>query len=136
MSTSVSKMELVRVLAYNDCIIGKLLINGVYVCDTLEPNNKDKYGCIPEGSYPVHFMSSVKFNRILPVVTFVPGRSGIEFHPGNNPQDTKGCILPGYHVSMTKHQVLYSKVALEVIMKNILSTDFVELDIYEAFSKE
>ena len=36
---------------------------------------------------------SPKFKRLLPVLEQVPGRSGIRFHRGSQPEHSKGCIL-------------------------------------------
>ncbi|MCA0268453.1 MAG: DUF5675 family protein [Bacteroidetes bacterium] len=57
--------------------------------------NQRNISCIPEGSYStVHYTRpSGRGEAIL--VENVPGRSGILFHAGNVPSDTRGCLLVG-----------------------------------------
>lgn len=128
------RIDLVRAYAYNDCIIGRLFLKDVYICDTLEPPYLEKYGCIPEGDYPVIIGKSLKFGMLLPKIEFVPARYNVEFHPGNYPHETKGCILPGFFDSSSgTNKVLNSKVALKILMNNLSMYDFIELSIYDEF---
>ncbi|MDD4110686.1 MAG: DUF5675 family protein [Clostridia bacterium] len=90
--------------------IGKLHINDVYFCDTLEDKvvDVDKSGkidngevkiygqtAIPYGKYKVVLSYSPKFGRIMPRILDVPGFNGILIHIGNTIKDTDGCILVG-----------------------------------------
>lgn len=85
--------------------IGKLYLDGVYFCDTLEDkvrelgrNGEGKiYGmtAIPAGSYKVRLTFSPKFRRVLPLLENVPFYEGIRIHAGNTAKDTLGCILVG-----------------------------------------
>ena len=59
------------------------------VCATLE--NADYI--IPEGTYQLVNTMSPKFKKILPLVTNVPGRSGIRVHTGTKPEHSTGCVL-------------------------------------------
>lgn len=59
------------------------------VCDTLE--NADHL--VPALIYKVQVSKSPKFQRLLPLLEQVPGRSGIRFHRGSRPEHSKGCIL-------------------------------------------
>ena len=59
------------------------------ICDTLE--NADHL--VPALIYMVAVTMSPKFKRLLPVLEQVPGRSGIRFHRGSQPEHSKGCIL-------------------------------------------
>lgn len=59
------------------------------VCDTLE--NTDYL--VPALIYKVAVTQSPKFKRLLPLLEQVPGRSGIRFHRGSQPEHSKGCIL-------------------------------------------
>ena len=59
------------------------------ICDTLE--NADHL--VPALIYKVAVTMSPKFKRLLPVLEQVPGRSGIRFHRGFQPEHSKGCIL-------------------------------------------
>ena len=104
-----------------DYTIGKMYINDVYFCDTLEDTDRGLkktmsldeikkikiYGktAIPVGEYKV-IMNQVsekyktreayKFcGGRLPRLEEVPGFTGILIHIGNTPEDTEGCILVG-----------------------------------------
>lgn len=59
-----------------------------------QPNVPDKT-CIPAGTYPIERLWSNHFDRMMPHVMLVPGRSAIEIHYGNFPHDVLGCILIG-----------------------------------------
>ena len=59
------------------------------ICDTLE--NADYL--IPALIYHVAVTKSPKFNRLLPTIEQIPGRSGIRFHRGTKPEHSLGCIL-------------------------------------------
>jgi hypothetical protein len=59
------------------------------VCDTLE--NADYL--VPALIYKIQVSRSPKFQRLLPLLEQVPGRSGIRVHRGTKPEHSKGCIL-------------------------------------------
>jgi Family of unknown function (DUF5675) len=59
-----------------------------------QPNVPQKC-CIPVGTYPVVSLYSNHFERMMPHVQNVPGRSAIEIHYGNFPHDVLGCVLIG-----------------------------------------
>lgn len=59
------------------------------VCDTLENANY----LVPALIYKVQVSKSPKFQRLLPVLGGVPGRSGIRIHVGSKPEHSSGCIL-------------------------------------------
>ncbi|EJW95094.1 hypothetical protein EVA_16803 [gut metagenome] len=102
------EMILTRIAKRDTYTIGKLFMNGHYVCDTLEPTWRNvgigRPGhkipgrtAIPEGYYAVVVTFSIKFKRWLPLLLNVPLFSGIRIHAGNTAADTQGCILPGYN---------------------------------------
>ena len=90
-------IKIIRHYFCDKYVIGRLFLGDVYVCDTLEPALTAPHPCIPTGSYPVVIRQSPKFQRLMPLVTNVPNRSGILFHSGNTFRDTLGCILVGYN---------------------------------------
>jgi len=66
-------------------------------CITLELpwlDNAAGRSCIPEGIYPVEHRTSPKHGDHY-LITGVPGRDLILFHPGNYVWQLQGCILPG-----------------------------------------
>lgn len=79
---------------------GQLSVNGEVFCATLERAKDDpQHPCIPAGLYKVLLFFSPKFNRIMPHIMDVPGRTAIEIHWGNMTADTDGCVLVGNSVS-------------------------------------
>lgn len=90
--------------------IGKMYIDGVYFCDTLEDAvrelGKDGKGkipnetAIPAGTYQVVVTQSPKFKRLLPAILGVLFFEGIRIHAGNTAKDTSGCILVGRNTSV------------------------------------
>ena len=90
------KMVLIREETIEGAVMGKLLVGGVRVCDTLE-NEKT---LIPTGTYKLNVSKSPKFERMLPLVynDKVSMIRGIRMHAGNSVKDSRGCILVGERV--------------------------------------
>jgi hypothetical protein len=86
-------------------VSGKATISDLYVgddweCYTLE--DIERLGpkllgetAIPTGWYKVVITMSPRFKRLLPLLVNVPGFDGIRIHPGNDADDTHGCLLVG-----------------------------------------
>jgi len=102
-----------RVFLGNTFTMGKLFIMKEEVpeffCDTLEPHRRDLRNgeakimgetAIPEGRYKVCLDKSPKFKRMMPYVLSIPNFSGVMIHPGNDVDDTKGCILVGQELNV------------------------------------
>lgn len=95
------KLTLDRTDYADTATVGKLYVDGVYECFSLEDEievngiKRDGQTCIPPGLYRVVLTWSPKFKRTLPLVLDVPGFDGIRIHPGNDSGDTRGCILVG-----------------------------------------
>jgi hypothetical protein len=77
-------------------IPGEMFIEGRHVCWTLERADV----AIPAGTYQVTLYASPHFERLMPLLNDVPGRSEIEIHWGNFPPDSRGCILVGEAASV------------------------------------
>lgn len=87
-----------RTVFTKESTIGPLIIDGGLECFILEPpwkDNKPDISCIPPGRYRITLCLSPSRGYVVPLLHAVPGRSEIEIHIGNWPQDTKGCLLPG-----------------------------------------
>ena len=98
------KLLLERTTYTDKSTIGKLYINGVFQCFTLEDKDRNLeqqgekvYGetAIPRGKYDVVITYSKRFRTELPLLVDVPQFEGIRIHPGNFSGDTEGCILVG-----------------------------------------
>lgn len=98
------KLLLERTTYTDNSTIGKLYINGVFQCFTLEDKDRNLeqqgekvYGetAIPRGKYDVVITYSKRFRTELPLLVDVPQFEGIRIHPGNFSGDTEGCILVG-----------------------------------------
>ncbi len=95
------KITIERLYKKEKYTIGKMSIDGVCFCNTLEPPVRPDgvkiYGktAIPSGTYKVVMSYSPKFKRVLPEVLGVPNFTGIRFHAGNTVKDTLGCPLVG-----------------------------------------
>jgi hypothetical protein len=93
------KIELLRDKSTGKATTGRLLIDGVFQCWTLEdvvrPSKIAHETAIPGGTYKVVITESNRFKRRLPLLVDVPGFEGIRIHPGNSADDTDGCILVG-----------------------------------------
>ena len=102
--------------------IGRLYIDGIFYCNTLEDRDRGLKQtdpstyisakkipgetAIPKGTYGVAMnVTSPKYAAVawywqfcqgkMPRLLAVPGFDGILIHPGTNALDTKGCILVG-----------------------------------------
>lgn len=114
------ELKLVRIALRPTYTIGKLYIDGAYVCDTLEDTVRDLnkngvfdgdekkvYGetAIPYGRYEITMnVISPKFFQkaaykwsggYLPRLLNVPHFDGILIHAGNSAFDSAGCVLVG-----------------------------------------
>jgi len=87
---------------------GALCVDNRLICHTYElpwRSNERNISCIPEG----HYYCEKHEDYIY--LHDVPGRSGILIHSGNDMDDTKGCILPGFTVDRSARCVLHSRPA-------------------------
>lgn|GEM_PF-911382 len=101
------ELKLVRRWLTSNTSIGKLSLNGLPYCYTLEDVTRSgekirKETAIPYGTYPVLMTVSgiaYKWNtpgNLLPLLSDVPDFSGIRIHPGTKKENTEGCILTGF----------------------------------------
>lgn len=107
--------------------IGKLYIDDVYFCDTIEDKDrglnqgmpindikkKKVYGetAIPTGTYSLVIDYSSRFKRRMAHILNVPGYEGIRIHTGNTAKDSLGCIIVGKNKVVGK--VIESKVTYD-----------------------
>lgn len=122
------ELKLKRIAKRPTYTIGRLYINGEYLCDTLEDTDrglkqslpisvnqaKKKKGktAIPTGKYRVTLdIQSPRFSKVafynfcngyLPRLINVPAFDGVLIHVGNDERDTDGCILVGENKAVGK----------------------------------
>lgn len=141
------KLLLKRIAKKDKYTIGNLYVDGKFFCNTLEDKdrglnsqmsleeikNKKIYGetAIPTGTYKIDMnvvSSSFKnrtwakpYNGKIPRLLNVTGYSGVLIHPGNDQNDTLGCILVGRNTQVGK--VLDSQNTFHSLMKILSKGD-------------
>ena len=126
-----------------DVTIGRMLVNGVFECWTLEDAVREKPGrpvsewkiaretAIPIGRYQVIVNQSARFKRMLPLLVNVPGYTGVRIHPGNTAANTDGCILLGdvrLQKSIGQSRLAFDRV-FSLINTALVSGEFVHVEI-------
>ena len=131
------EMVLLRKWYKDTYTIGKLYLDGVYFCDTLEPKVRDyDHGeqkvkgksAIPCGRYHVRQVHSPKRKIYVPQLDNVPMFEAIQIHPGNTAKDTAGCILVG--MNKQKGAVLESKETFSALFARLIEVWQVHCDVY------
>lgn len=146
------KIKLKRIALKKDYTIGKLYIDDVYFCDTLEDavrdlnkngkfDNGEKkiYGktAIPYGTYKVttNVVSSRFKNRIwakpyngkIPRLLNVQSFDGVLLHPGSSQLDTSGCILVGKNTIVGR--LTDSQKTFHLLMQKIKNQKNITIEI-------
>lgn len=142
-----------RIAKKSTYTIGKLYLNGVYFCDTLEDTDRGLYQgmpleeikktkiygatAIPKGKYRVVMnVVSPKFSKRatynfcqgkLPRLLNVDGYEGVLIHIGNTAKDTAGCILVGQNKVVG--QVINSTVTFKKLYAEMLKYQTILLTI-------
>lgn len=142
-----------RIAKKSNYTIGKLYLNGVYFCDTLEDTDRGLYQnmplnelkeikvkgatAIPKGKYKVTMnVVSPRFSRRatynfcqgrLPRLINVDGYEGVLIHIGNTAKDTEGCILVGQNKVVG--QVINSTVTFKKLYAEMLKYPTIILTI-------
>ena len=145
------KVELIRIYNCPTYCIGKIYVDGEYVCDCVEDTDRGldesmplseikkkkvyKMTAIPTGVYDITMdIQSPKFSTYeyyykqckgyLPRLVSVPGYSGILIHCGSSAQSSAGCIIVGFNT--IKGKVTDSRKAWERLMKHFKSAKVLE----------
>ena len=138
------KLELERRWKKETYTIGRLYVDGVFFCNTLEDRDRGLkqtdalftiktrkvYGetAVPKGTYGVAMnVTSPKYSAVpwywqlcqgkMPRLLSVPGFDGILIHPGNTALDTFGCILVGKNTKvgrLTESKATFKKLYKEM----------------------
>ena len=139
------KLILKRIAIRQTYTIGKLYIDDVYFCDTIEDTVRDinKNGkfdngekkvhsktAIPYGTYEIKWTYSPRFKKYTPQLMNVPSFEGIRIHAGNTSSDTEGCLILGENKQVGK--VLNSRATINKfypIIKKACSKGKVTIEI-------
>ena len=139
------RLTLKRIALRPTYTIGKLYIDDVYFCDTIEDTVRDlnKNGkfdngekkihsktAIPYGTYEIKWTYSPRFKKYTPQLMNVPSFEGIRIHAGNTSADTEGCLILGKNKQVGK--VLNSRATINKfypIIKNACSNGKVTIEI-------
>lgn len=89
------KLTLTRRWETDKSVIGMIDVDGLIQCFSLERPRAGDHPCVPEGTYEVAMSWSEHFQKQMPHLLNVPGRSAIMIHPANWPSELLGCIAPG-----------------------------------------
>jgi hypothetical protein len=130
-------IKIKRIYFADTYTIGRLYINDIYFCDTLEDKDRDYnadgdlddngekkvYGqtAIPYRKYKMVLDYSPHFDTIMPHILDVPEFEGIRIHYGNIPSDTLGCILVGKNTE--KGKVTESRATYIEFIKRLLDAE-------------
>jgi Family of unknown function (DUF5675) len=126
------KIEVKRDYFTQTTTLGKMYIDGVYFCETLEDtdrNIEDKgtkiagLTAIPRGTYSLIMNMSKRFGVVMPQILDVPQFEGVRIHSGNTAKDTEGCIIVGLNRDTDNEQVTSSKLARDALYEKLLTAD-------------
>lgn len=141
------EVKVKRIAKKETYTIGKMYIDGAYVCDTLEDRDRELTSnmsvaqicgvkikgetAIPTGRYLVDMKkvsprfggrAQYKFcNGRLPRLCNTPGYQGVLIHIGNTAKDTEGCILVGENKAVG--QVQNSTAAFHKVYAKLKAAD-------------
>jgi hypothetical protein len=128
------RLVLVRKWFTSKETIGILYLEDVPLCYILELEQGGiKMKAIPYGVYPIKYSFWAKRNANFPHIYDVPGRSSILIHPGNDRDDTRGCLLPGYQA--TENEIRSSAKAyddLNKFLKNYINQFPIYIEVTNA----
>ena len=126
------KLELRRNPSFAGATMGRLYVNGTFVCHTLEDQIREVAGqpvekwkvkgktAIPSGTYRVTLEYSPRFGTDTPTINAVSGFVGIRMHAGNVQEDTEGCLLLGMQATECSLIGGTSRPAVRVVKQELL----------------
>ena len=144
------KLLVDRFKSNNDVTLGKLLIDGIFECYTLEDEYRENkvFGetRIPSGKYEITLRKEGGFHdrylKRFPVfhvgmlwVRNVPGFEYILIHCGNTDKDTNGCLLLGEKIdgwtllnSTSAYEKAYKQIAAALLNKEKVIIEYQDND--------
>lgn len=130
------RLKLYRVLRNSKVTLGIIILNGEFVCCTVERpwlDNIQNKSCIPCGIYLIEWGYSERFGESLRLRD-VPGRSGILIHKANFAKELRGCIAPGlfYTIAGGSIGVQSSAIALGKLKNLLIGAREISIEIINA----
>ena len=142
-------LEIKRIYRDPEYTIGKVYLDGKYLCDCLEDADRDvnKNGkfdpeeskvwgktAIPNGDYFVEWRISPHFskmynNDVMPYVGGLTTHKYVLFHNGNTPDHTLGCILLGKNTIKGKVTNSVETVKMFLSVLRPLKNDYIKIKI-------
>lgn len=119
------KLSVFRQFPGKKCTSGYLAVNGNIICYTLErpwADNQQNISSIPAGTYTA-FLRYDHADHWRLELRNVPGRTNVQIHIGNQPDQTKGCILVGKKLGPDLCSLENSADALKAIKTAFYGTD-------------
>lgn len=124
-------ITLIRKVGTKGFTEGKLYLDGVYFCDTIEDEERAKKvqnkTAIPKGKYSVIINMSNRFKKLMPLLLNVPNYTGVRIHSGNTSEDTEGCILVGK--KLKDGFVTKSRDTFKLLMKKLEGQKDITIEI-------
>ena len=124
-------ITLIRKVGTKGFTEGKLYLDGVYFCDTIEDEERAKKiqdkTAIPKGKYSVIINMSNRFKKLMPLLLNVPNYTGVRIHSGNTSEDTEGCILVGK--KLKDGFVTKSRDTFKLLMKKLEGQQQITIEI-------
>ncbi len=141
-----ANLKLKRLARKSSYTIGRLFLDGVYLCDTLEDKDRGLKStmslgevkrlkvkaqtAIPTGSYVIdmntvsgRFGSKAFYKEVcggrVPRLQNVLGYEGVLIHCGNTDRDTEGCILVGENKAVGR--VINSQATFRKVYRQLLA---------------
>jgi hypothetical protein len=111
--------------------LGKLFIDGQFVCYTLEDPVREIPGqpvstwkihgktAIPSGDYRVSLEHSPRFGPDTLTIHSVPGFVGVRMHGGNTVDNTEGCPLLGLELQGNTIKGGTSRPAVDIVKRAV-----------------
>ncbi|MCJ2097490.1 DUF5675 family protein [Methylobacterium sp. E-046] len=118
-------LTLARKYKGDACTSGYLAADGTIIAYTLErpwKGNAPLISSIPDGRYEA-VLRYDHTDQWRIELTGVPGRTNVQIHTGNKPDDSEGCILIGLKLSDDLCSVLESKKAYAALKKAFYGTE-------------
>lgn len=118
-------IRVVRKWYFEDATLGELYIDDSkpfgFTCeDKVRSGPKIPGGtAIPAGVYAIKVKRSPSWHRDMPYLDWVPNYTGVMIHPGNGPDDTRGCVLVGCRIDLAAHRILESRVCFDALFPRI-----------------